>query len=119
MNKEIDLKKRTQAFALRVIRLCESLGPTTTEKVIAKQLLRCGTAVGANYRAACRSRSTAEFVAKLGVVEEECDESQYWMELLIEAKFMESVRLDPLMNEAEELLSIIIASIKTARKNNV
>lgn len=112
-----DLRERTRAFALRVIRLCESLTKSRTSDIIAKQLLRCGTSVGANYRAACRARSTPDFVAKMGIVEEECDESVYWMELLIEADLMERKRLEPLITEANEILSIVIASIKTARKH--
>ena len=80
-----DLKDRTKRFALSVIRLCESLPKGKRADVIGRQLLRCGTSVGANYRAACRARSAAEFVAKMGIVEEECDECLYWMELLVEA----------------------------------
>ena len=80
-----DLKDRTKQFALRVIRLCEALPKGRTADVIGGQLLRCGTSVGANYRAACRARSPAEFIAKMGIVEEECDESLFWMELMIEA----------------------------------
>ena len=110
-----DLRKRTRAFALRVIRLCESLPSGRTANTIANQLIRCGTSVGANYRAACRARSPAEFIARMGVVEEECDECLYWMELLIESSIIEQKLLADLMQEADELLSIVIASIKTAR----
>jgi four helix bundle protein len=113
---ENDLKKRTQAFALRVIRLCESLPSGRTANTIANQLIRCGTSVGANYRAACRARSPADFIAKMTIVEEECDESLYWMELLIESRIIEQKLLVDLMKEADELLSIVVASIKTARK---
>ncbi len=77
-----DLKKRTKAFALRVIALVESLPRSRTANVIGNQLLRSGTSVGANYRSACRGRSTAEFISKMGIVEEEADESLFWMELL-------------------------------------
>ncbi len=87
-----------------------------TEDVLGKQLLRSGTSVGANYRASCRAKSTADFVYNMGVVEEETDDSLYWMELLIEAKIMESKKLEPLMKEGNELLAITVASIKTARK---
>jgi len=80
-----DLKDRTKRFALRVIRLCEALSKGRTADVIGRQLLRCGTSVGANYRAACRAKSPADFVAKMGIVEEECDECLFWMELMIEA----------------------------------
>lgn len=111
-----DLKKRTREFALRVIRLCEALPSGRTADVIGKQLLRCGTSVGANYRAACRARSAAEFIAKLGIVEEEADECIYWMELLIESNLIGKRLLEPLIKETDEILAIVIASIKTARK---
>ena len=111
-----DLKQRTKLFALRIIRLCESLPKTRIGNVINNQLLRCGTSVGANYRAACRARSTAEFIAKMGIVEEECDESLYWMELIIAAELLPEERLEDLMAEADEILAITVSSIKTARK---
>ena len=85
--------------------------------VIGKQLLRSGTSVGANYRAACRGRSTAEFIAKMGIVEEEADESVYWMELLVEGKLVRAELLDELIHEANELVAIVVASIKTAKGN--
>ena len=112
-----EMKKRTKAFALRVIRLVEALPKNRVADVVGRQLLRCGTSVGANYRAACRARSQADFVAKLGIVEEEADESVYWMELLVEAGMVESAKLESLMKEADELLAITVASIKTARQN--
>jgi len=111
-----EFKQRTKAFALRVIHLVESLPKTRTSDVIGRQLLRSGTSVGANYRAACRARSQADFISKIGVVEEECDESIYWMELLIEGKQMKSSRLDKLMNEADEILAMVVASCRTARQ---
>ena len=80
MNGKHDLKERTRAFALRAVRLVEALPPGRAADVMGKQLLRCATSVGANYRAACRARSRAEFVAKLGIVEEEADEAEYWKE---------------------------------------
>lgn len=110
-----EFKDRTRTFALRVIRLCESLPKSRTADVIGKQLLRCGTSVGANYRAACRAKSPADFIAKMGIVEEECDESVYWMELIVEAGVMEEKRVADLRSEANEILSMVIASIKTAR----
>ena len=116
MNKD-DMKYRTRQFALRVIRLVESLPKGRTENVLGKQLLRSCTSVGANYRAACRAKSTADFIYKMVIVEEETDESLYWMELLIEATIIESKKLEPLMKEANELLAITVASIKTAKKN--
>ncbi len=115
MNKD-EMKQRTKQFALRVIRLVESLPKGQIADVISKQLLRSGTSVGANYRAACRAKSSADFVYKMGIVEEEADESLYWMELLIEAGIIESKMLESLMKEANELLAITVASIKTARK---
>lgn len=110
-----ELRQRTRAFALRVIRLCESLPRGRTTEIISRQLIRCGTSVGANYRAACRAKSKADFIAKMGIVEEECDECLYWMDLLIEGGFVGKSRLADLTEEADELLSITIASIKTAR----
>ena len=98
-----------------MIRLCESLPKGRTAEVIGRQLLRCGTSVGANYRAACRAKSKADFIAKMGIVEEECDECLYWMELLIDSGHIEQRLVADLMKEADELLSIVIASIKTAR----
>jgi len=110
-----EFKNRTKAFAIRVIRQVEALPKNQTAKVIGNQLLRCGTSVGANYRAACRAKSPADFVAKMGIVEEECDESIYWMELIVEAGLMDEKRLIDLKNEANEILSMVVASIKTAR----
>ncbi|MBW1891331.1 MAG: four helix bundle protein [Deltaproteobacteria bacterium] len=113
-----DLKQRTKQFALRVIRLCEALPNGQIANVIRYQLLRCGTSVGANYRAACRGRSTAEFIAKMGIVEEECDECIYWMELIVEAELLPEERLKDIMAEADEILAITVSSIKTARRRN-
>ena len=110
-----DLKKRTRQFALRVIRLCESLPKGRTAETIARQLVRCGTSVGANYRASCRAKSNADFIAKMGIVEEECDECIYWMELLIESEIVKEHLLQGLMQEAHELLAITVSSIKTAK----
>jgi four helix bundle protein len=110
-----EFKNRTKAFAIRVIRLVEALPQNQTAKVIGNQLLRCGTSVGANYRAACRAKSPADFVAKMAIVEEECDESIYWMELIVEAGLLDGKRLADLKNEAIEILSMVVASRKTAR----
>ena len=112
-----EMKARTKKFALRVIRLVESLPNTKTANVIGNQLLRSGTSVGANYRAACRAKSTADFISKLSVVEEENDESIYWMELLIESETVKENMLQNLMKEAGEILSIIVSSIKTSKEN--
>ena len=116
--RERPLLARTKRFALRIIRLVESLPKTGTPGIIGKQLLRSGTSVGANYRAACRARSPAEFCAKLGIVEEELDESNYWMELLVEAAIVREILLTELMKETHELLAMTIASIRTARKRS-
>ena len=102
---EAQFKHRTQQYALRVIRLVDAL----------PQLLRAGTSVGANYRAACRGRSAADVIAKLGIVEEEADECLYWMELLIEARLCPAHRLSDLMREGEEILAMTVSSIKTLR----
>lgn len=106
---------RTKAFALRVIRLVEALPKSRTTDVLARQLLRSATSVGANYRAACRAKSRADFVAKMGTVEEECDEAIYWMEVLVETGIVKPTCLSALMEEANELLSMVVASIRTAR----
>lgn len=110
-----ELKARTRAFALRVIRLAESLPDTPTARVIRNQMLRCGSSVGANYRAACRAKSRADFVSKLGNVEEETDETIYWMELLIDAEIVKPNRIADLMDEANQILSIVIASIRSTK----
>ena len=115
MNKQ-ELLDRTRRFALRVVRLVESLPRGRTTEVIGRQLLRSGTSVGANYRAACRAKSIADFIAKMAIVEEEADESLYWMELLVEAKIVRTGKLEPLQEEANELIAITVASIRTARK---
>jgi four helix bundle protein len=112
-----DLKIRTRQFALRIFRLAESLPDTPTARVIRNQIVRCGSSVGANYRAACRAKSKPDFVSKLGTVEEEADETIYWMELLIDMGIVQPKRLTDLMNEADQILAIVIASIKTAKRS--
>ncbi|HEX9422532.1 MAG TPA: four helix bundle protein [Pyrinomonadaceae bacterium] len=109
------MKARTRCFALRIIRLAESLPDTSTAKVIRHQMIRCGSSVGANYRAACRARSKPDFVSKMGIVEEEADETIYWMELLIDAGIVKQSRMAELLDEADQILSIVISSIKTAK----
>ena len=111
------LKARTKQFGLRVIQLVEALPNTKTANIIASQLLRAGTSVGANYRSACRGRSKAEFVAKMSISIEEADECLYWMELPIESGTISEERLADLMREANELVSIFISSAKTAKTN--
>ena len=111
-----EMKRRTGQFALRVIRLVQSLPKDRVADVIGRQLLRCGTSVGSNYRASCRARSAADFIAKLAIVEEEADESVYWMELLIESGLAPAARLADLIGEAGQLVAITVASINTARR---
>lgn len=112
-----NLKGRTKSFALRVINLVNALPDGRSAEVIGRQLLRSATSVGANYRAACRAKSQADFIAKMGIVEEEADECMYWMELLSEAKLVQAEKLQPLMEENNELVAITVSSIKTARTN--
>ncbi|HLL99540.1 MAG TPA: four helix bundle protein [Pyrinomonadaceae bacterium] len=111
-----EMKLRTKQFALRIIRLVESLPQTKSADVIGKQLLRSGTSVGANYRASCRAKSPADFISKLAIVEEEADKSIYWMELLIEANIVKENLLKSLIDETNQILSIIVSSIKTLKE---
>jgi four helix bundle protein len=115
---KVELKERTKRFALRIIRLVSALPAGRFSDTIARQILRSGTSVGANYRACLRARSSAEFISKLGIVEEELDECLYWLELLADTKTIDRERLRSLENEANELISIIVSSIKTARSNS-
>jgi four helix bundle protein len=112
-----NLKKRTRQFALDVIRLVESLPANRICNILGHQLLRAGTSVGANYRAACRAKSAADFISKMGTVEEEADESGYWMELLVESGKLKLTQASPLIKEAGELTAIAVASINTTRKS--
>jgi four helix bundle protein len=112
-----EFRKRTFQFGIRCIRLAEALPKSLAAQIIAKQLIRCGTSVGANYRAAVRSKSRADFVAKMGIVEEECDESLFWIEALIELGLITEPRTSELQREANEILAVTISSIKTARRN--
>ena len=111
---ENDLKDRTKMFARRVLRLIDSLPKNRQGWIIGDQLGRSGTSVGANYRAACRGRSRAEFIAKLGTVIEEADESAYWLELIIEEKILKADLVKPLWEEAQEITAIMVTSRKTA-----
>jgi four helix bundle protein len=111
-----ELKNRTFEFGIRVITAVEALPKIETAKILERQLLRAGTSVGANYRAAGRARSQADFISKLGIVEEECDESAYWTEVILARKLLRRVQLKNLLAEADELLAITVASIKTARR---
>lgn len=116
MNQE-ELKRRTKQYALRVMKLIDALPNTIAGKNIGNQLIRSGTSVGANYRAACRARSRSEFIAKLGIVVEEADECAFWLELIVEGKLIEKERIEPLLGETNELVAIMTASRKTAQEN--
>lgn len=117
MNNE-NLKRRTKCFALNAIKLVETLPIGKTCEVIGRQLLRSGTSVGANYRSACRAKSTADFISKMGIVEEEADESGYWLELLVELGKLKLEQAAELLKESNELVAIAVASIQTAKRNN-
>jgi len=114
--RNVDLKDLTRAFALAIISLVEALPRGRSADVIGNQLLRAGTSVGANYRAACRARSRKEFVARLGIVEEEADEAQFWLDLVIERGLSDAVRVASLRDEARQLVAIVVSSIRTARR---
>jgi four helix bundle protein len=111
-----EMKARTRAFALRMIRLAESLPKTATGNIIRNQMLRCGTSVGANYRAACRAKSKPDFAAKMKIVEEEADESMFWIELSIDAGMLKKARVTDLLAEADEIVAVTVSSIKTSRE---
>jgi four helix bundle protein len=112
-----ELKQRTKKFGLNVIKLVDTLPSTQTGRVIGNQLLRSALSVGANYRAACRARSKADFISKVGITIEESDESQHWLEMLGEAGLVPQDKLKPLVKEADELVAILTASAKTTREN--
>ncbi len=114
---ELELKQRTKQFALRVMKVVGALPENSVGRAIGNQLIRSGTSVGANYRSACRGRSKAEFVAKLGVVVEEADESVFWLELIIDGKLLTKQRIEPLLQEANELTAIMTAAHKTAQSS--
>ncbi len=115
LDRAAQLKDRSQRFALEIIRVFRSLPRSEEARVIGRQLLRAGTSVGANYRAACRGRSRAEFAAKIGIVVEEADECVYWLELLIKSGVVPLEKLQPVVQEAQELLAIFAASQNTLR----
>ena len=115
---EQEFKDRTKQIALRVIRLVESLPNTNSAQTIGKQLPRSATSVGANYRAACRGKSTADITHKLAIVKEEADESLYWLELLVESNIFSEHKLLPLMNDINEIVAMTVSSIKTLREKN-
>ncbi len=113
-----ELLLRTKAYALRVINVVQALPPTDVARILGKQRLRSGTSVGANYRAACRARSRADFLNKLKIVEEEGDESLYWMELMVAAGCLPQRRLATLLREGDEIVAIVVSALKTLRRSN-
>jgi four helix bundle protein len=110
-----ELKLRTKKFALRIVKVFQALPRSEDARTLGRQLLRSGTSVAANYRAVCRSRSKAEFVARLGIVIEEIDETVFWLELLVDSGIVSAVRLDNLLREANELLAIFVSSQLTSK----
>ncbi|WP_309399557.1 four helix bundle protein [Cerasicoccus maritimus] len=110
-----NLQIRTKTFALRILKLVEALSEGRSSRIFANQIGRCACSVAANYRAACRAKSKADFIAKLGIVEEEADETLFWLEMIRDAEIMKSEKLEPLMEEANELIAITVSSINTAR----
>ena len=110
-----EMRARTKTYASRIVKLCSALPNNWVEQTLGRQLLRSGTSVGANYRAVCRAKSNSDFINKLRIVEEECDESLFWMELLVDNLLVKPSRLSDLMKEADEILAIVVASAKTAR----
>jgi four helix bundle protein len=115
---EDEMKHRTMEFALRILKLIDILPDTRAGRILANQLGRAGTSVGANYRAACRARSVADMVSKLSVVEEEADESAFWLEMITALQLLSAARVDPLHREAGELTAIMVASRKTLLARN-
>lgn len=112
-----DLQERTKKFALRIIKLVDSLPRTPTSRSIGNQLLRSGTSVAANFRSARRAKSPADFIYKLAIVEEESDETLFWLEILSESGLVKASRLRGLITEANEIVAITVSSIRTARSN--
>ena len=111
-----ELLARTKSFGLRIVNLVDHLPRTMSARAIGNQLVRCGTSIGANYRAACRSRSRAEFAAKLGIVAEEADETVYWLELLRDGKLLSEAKLSDLLREANELTAIFTAGRRSSSR---
>ena len=116
MSKPEELRDRTKKFAMRIVRLFRSLPHATDAEVMGKQLLRCGTAVAANYRAVCRARSRKEFISRIGVVVEEADESVFWLEMMAENDIFSATKLEPLLREARELTAVFTAPEETAKQ---
>lgn len=114
-----ELKKRSKQFAIRIVKVFRALPKTDEARILGKQVLRSGTSVAANYRSVCRARSRAEFIAKIGIVVEEIDETVFWLELLVETGIIKQERMASLLKEAHELLAIFAASQHTARNRQV
>ena len=114
---KLDLSERTKRFSIRIVNLTGYLSETSSSRTISHQILRSGTSVGANYRAACRAKSRRDFINKLKIVEEETDETLYWLELIGDCGLVKPDKIEGLKKEANELLAIFVTSLKTARKN--
>ena len=112
---ETELKTRTKQFALRVLKVVDALPRSTSGRVLGGQIARSATSVAANYRAVCRAKSRADFVAKLATVEEEADETAFWLEMIVDSGLLTAAQLKPLLKEADELTAIFVSSLKTAR----
>ena len=112
-----EMKQRTKDFAKEIIKLCRNLPNNREGRLIGDQIFRSGTSVAANYRSACRARSKAEFISRLSVVEEEADETLFWLEVIKEMTIFQYSKIDVLMKENDEILAIVVASIRTAKKN--
>jgi len=113
---QTEMKRRTKEFAKEIIRLCRKLPNNREGRLIGDQIFRSGTSIAANYRSACRARSKAEFISKLAIVEEEADETLFWLEIINEMKIFRYEKLDALMKENDEILAIVVASIRTAKR---
>jgi four helix bundle protein len=111
---EPQMKNRTKQFALRVLKMADALPTNRSGNVIANQIVRCSTSVAANYRALCRAKSRADFINKTSIVEEEADESGFWLELVVDTGLMTAARVKPLLDEASEITAMLVASRKTA-----
>jgi four helix bundle protein len=117
LNHARQLQDRTKAFAVRIVKAFSELPKHEAARVIGRQFLRSGTSLAANYRAACRARSAADFISKISVVTEEADETLFWLELLVKAELIKANLVEPLMKECQELLKIFSASLATAKRN--
>ncbi|MBS1768573.1 MAG: four helix bundle protein [Acidobacteria bacterium] len=115
---ESEFKERRKGIALRIIKLVQSLPKNWIAETIGKQLLRSGTSIGANYRAACRAKSTADIINKLAIVEEEADESMFWIDLLIESEIVPQTKLEKLYNDINEIVAMTVSSIRTLKSKN-